>query len=61
MERFTHLRPAVWLYSTNMAALAVAGYRLVVLLPDLSEDEHTLDHKLSLVFLLTTSVACIGR
>ena len=58
--RFTELKPALWLYSTNMAALALAGYRLVVLLPDLSDDEHTLDRKLSLLALMITSLACIG-
>jgi uncharacterized membrane protein len=60
IERFTYLRPAVWLYSANMAALAAAGYRLVMLLPDLSDDEHTLDRKLSLIFLMSTSLACIA-
>ena len=58
--QFVHLKPAVWLYSLNMAALAVVGYRLVVLLPRSSEDEHTLDRKLSLSFVMATSAACIA-
>lgn len=57
---FSHFKTAVWLYSVNMAALALAGYQLVVLLPDLSDDEHTLDRKLSLSVLTATSVACIA-
>jgi uncharacterized membrane protein len=60
MGRFEHLRTAVWLYSVNMAALALVGYRLVVLLPELSDDEHTLDRKLSLCFMTATSLACIA-
>jgi len=51
---------AVWLYSLNMAALAAVGYRLVVLLPDLDNDEHTLDRKVSLLVLMATSALCVG-
>lgn len=58
--RFVHFKTAVWLYSVNMVALALVGYRLVVLLPGLSDDEHTLDRKLSLLILTATSVACIA-
>ena len=58
--RFTHLAPAVWLYSFNMAALAAIGYRLVVLLPDLADDEHTRDRKVSLCLVMVTSVLCVG-
>lgn len=58
--RFTHLAPAVWLYSINMAALAAVGYRLVVLLPDVAHDEHTLDRKVSLSLLILTSALCVG-
>lgn len=60
MGRFEDLRTAVWLYSANMAVLALVGYRLVMLLPELSDDEHTLDRKLSLTFMTATSVACIA-
>ena len=41
-----------------MAALAAVGYRLTMLLPDLDDDKHTLDRKVSLVFLLGTSLLC---
>jgi uncharacterized membrane protein len=58
--RFTHLAPAVWLYSINMAALAAIGYRLVVLLPDVADDEHTLDRKVSLSLVIVTSALCVG-
>ncbi len=58
--RFTHFAPAVWLYSMNMAALAAIGYRLVVLLPDVADDEHTLDRKVSLSLMIGTSVLCVG-
>jgi hypothetical protein len=43
-----------------MAALAVVGYRLIVLLPDLADDENTLDRKLSLAFLMATSGVCVA-
>jgi uncharacterized membrane protein len=56
--RFAGLAPAVWLYSVNMAALAAIGYRLVVLLPDVEDDEHTRDRKLSLSLVIATSVIC---
>jgi uncharacterized membrane protein len=56
--RFFHFGPAIWLYTFNMAALAAVGYRLTVLLPDLDDDKHTLDRKVSLVFLLGTSLLC---
>jgi uncharacterized membrane protein len=58
--QYSHLKAAVWLYSVNMAGLALVGYRLVALLPDLSDDEHTLDRKLALSVLTATSVACIA-
>ena len=58
--QFAHLKPAVWLYSANMAALAVLGYRLVVLLPSSSDDENLLDRKVSLSFLMSTSALCIA-
>jgi uncharacterized membrane protein len=58
--RFTHLAPAVWLYSINMAALAAVGYRLVVLLPDVADDEYTLDRKVSLSLVIVTSALCVG-
>ncbi len=58
--RFAHYGPSVWLYSLNMAALAAVGYRLVVLLPDLDNDEHTLDRKVSLLVLMATSALCVG-
>jgi uncharacterized membrane protein len=48
--RFFHHGPAIWLYSFNMAALSVVDYRLTVLLPDLDEDKHALDRKVSLAF-----------
>jgi len=57
--RFSHLAPSVWLYSLNMAALAATGYRLVVLLPDVADDEHTRDRKLSLALVIATSAACV--
>ena len=44
-----------------MAAGALVGYRLVVLLPGRSDDENTLHRKLSLFFLMVTSAACIKR
>lgn len=58
--RFTHYAPSVWLYSFNMAALAAIGYRLVVLLPDVEDDENMLDRKVSLIVLMATSLLCIG-
>jgi uncharacterized membrane protein len=57
--RFAHLAPAVWLYSLNMAALAAIGYRLVVLLPDVANDEHTRDRKFSLSLVIATSAVCV--
>jgi uncharacterized membrane protein len=58
--RYTQLRPAIWLYCANMAALAATGYRLVVLLPDLHDDEYSYDRKFSLVVLLVSTLACFG-
>jgi uncharacterized membrane protein len=58
--RFEHLQSAVWLYAFNMAALAAVGYRLLALLPGLARDEHTLDRKISLSFVIATSVLCVG-
>jgi TMEM175 potassium channel family protein len=56
--QFARLKPAVWLYAANMAALAAVGYRLVVLLPGSSDDDNLLDRKLSLSFLMGTSALC---
>jgi uncharacterized membrane protein len=58
--RFAHFAPSVWLYCLNMAALAATGYRLVVLLPDVADDEHTLDRKISLSLVMVTSAICMG-
>jgi uncharacterized membrane protein len=58
--RFAHYSASVVLYSANMAALAAIGYWLVVLLPDIEDDEHTRDRKVSLLFLLAASVLCAG-
>jgi uncharacterized membrane protein len=57
--RFAHFAPALWLYSFNMAALAAIGYRLVVLLPDVADDEHTRDRKFSLSLVIATSAVCV--
>ena len=57
--RFAHLAPAVWLYSLNMAELAAAGYRLVLLLPDVADDAQTLDRKISLSLVIATSALCV--
>lgn len=58
--RFANHAPSVWLYSANLAALAAIGYRLVLLLPDLGDDDITRDRKVSLLCLIATSVLCIG-
>jgi uncharacterized membrane protein len=58
--RFAHFGPSVWLYSLNMAALAASGYLLVVLTPQLDNDEHALDRKVSLLVLIATSALCVG-
>jgi hypothetical protein len=58
--RFAHYAPSVWLYAANMALLAAIGLRLVALTPELEDDEHALDRKVSLVFLVGTSVLCFG-
>jgi hypothetical protein len=57
---FARYRPAVWLYSFNLAALSIIGYRLLALLPGLEHDEHALDRKVSLAVLTATSALCIG-
>jgi uncharacterized membrane protein len=57
---FAQYRPAVWLYSFNLAALSIIGYRLLALLPGLEHDEHALDRKVSLVLLMATSALCVG-
>ena len=58
--KLAHHAPSVWLYSANLAALAAVGLRLVTLTPDLEDDQHALDRKVSLVVLMGTSVLCFG-
>ena len=60
LGRFASHAPAVWLYAINMAALAAVGYWLITLQPDLAGHERMLDRKISLVFLIVTSVLCIA-
>jgi uncharacterized membrane protein len=60
LGRFAHLAPSVWLYCANLAALAAVGLRLVTLTPDLADDAHTLDRKVSFVVLMGTSLLCFG-
>jgi uncharacterized membrane protein len=56
--RFIHYDAAIWLYTFNMAALSAVGYRLTMLLPDVEDDKHLLDRKVSLLLLLGSSVLC---
>jgi MFS-type transporter involved in bile tolerance (Atg22 family) len=42
-----------------MAALAAIGYRLLLLLPEVADDEHTRDRKFSLSLVIATSVVCV--
>lgn len=56
--RFVHHDTALWLYTLNMATLAAVGYRMMTLLPDLDDDTHTLDRKVSLLLLLGSSLLC---
>ena len=58
--QYAYLKPAVWLYSFNMAVLAIVGYRLIVLLPNLSDDDTALARKVALSFVIATSAACIA-
>jgi uncharacterized membrane protein len=58
--RFVHYAPSVWLYSANLASLAATGLRLVALTPALESDEHALDRRVSLAFLVGTSALCFG-
>jgi uncharacterized membrane protein len=57
--RFAQLPPAVWVYSANMAALGVVGYRLVVLQADQSESAYVFTRKLALAFQLVTALLSI--
>jgi uncharacterized membrane protein len=56
--QFFHFNLAIWLYAFNMAAFTAVGYRLMLLLPELDDDEHTLDRKVSLLLLLGTCLLC---
>jgi len=56
--RFAHYGPAIWLYTFNMAALSAVGYRLTILLPELEDDTHALDRKVSQLLLVGTSLLC---
>jgi uncharacterized membrane protein len=58
--RFVNHAPSVWLYSANLAALGAVGLRMVTLTPDLEDDKHALDRKVSLVILMVTSAMCFG-
>jgi uncharacterized membrane protein len=58
LGRFSHYGPAIWLYTFNMAVLSAVGYRSTTLLPDLEDDRHVRERKVSLLFLLGTSLLC---
>lgn len=58
--KFAHYGLAVWLYSLNMGALAAANYWSVMLLPDLADEQHILDRKVSVILLITTAALCVG-
>jgi uncharacterized membrane protein len=55
LGRFGNMAPAVWLYAINLAGLSVAGYRLIILMPDLAGHERMLDRKVALIFLIITA------
>jgi uncharacterized membrane protein len=58
--RFAAQPAAVSLYSLNMVALALVGYRLVVLLAEHSDDRYTLIRKLALSALIASALLSLA-
>jgi uncharacterized membrane protein len=58
--RFAHLPPAIWLYAGHTLLIAVVGYRLVLLTPDLELGDHLRHRQLSAMLLIVSSLVAIA-
>ncbi len=58
--RFAGLQPAIWLYSGNTALIAVAAWRMAELAHEVEEAHHLRERRISMAFLLGTSLVCIA-
>ena len=56
--RFAHLALSMWIYCFNTAAFAASAYRLVTRLPELDDDVHARERKISLLLIVATSALC---
>jgi uncharacterized membrane protein len=59
LGRFPHLAPAVWLYAGNTILIALVGFRLVALTPELEKTAHYYGRNASLILLIVSSVVAI--
>ncbi len=57
--RFANLAPAIWLYAGNIILISAVGLRLVALVPRL-EPGDLLDHQVSLILMILSSVLAIS-
>jgi uncharacterized membrane protein len=57
--RFAHLPPAIWLYAGHTLLIALVGYRLVLLTPNLEPGDHLQHRQLSTLLLIVSSLLAI--
>lgn len=57
--RFANLPPAIWLYAGNIILISVIGLRLLALAPRVERSD-LLDHQVSLILMILSSVLAIS-
>jgi uncharacterized membrane protein len=58
--RFGHFAPAIWLYAGQTLLMALVGWRLVAITPDLEQGDHLRHRQLSTMLLIISSLLAIG-
>jgi uncharacterized membrane protein len=58
--RFAHIPPAIWLYAGHTLLIAMVGFRLVALTPQLEQGDHLHHRQLSAWLLIGSSLLAIA-
>lgn len=57
---YGHFAPAIWLYAGHTLLIALVGWRLISLTPELEQGDHLRDRQLSTMLLIVSSLLAIG-
>ncbi|GLH75277.1 hypothetical protein SSBR45G_01850 [Bradyrhizobium sp. SSBR45G] len=57
--RFAHFAPAIWLYAGHTLLIALTGWRMVSMTPNLEPGDHLRDRQVSTIVLIAASLLAI--